>query len=202
VSGLQPYLLGLTGSIGTGKSTTAEMFRDAGIPVWDADQVVHDLYDGDAELISVMADIVPDAIVDGKVDRDRLKALIKTQPDVLTKVELAVHPRVAAHRQEFVSSSTKDLVLLDIPLLFEVGADSDCSGVLVVTTSPEEQRKRVLGRGTMSSETFAMILGRQMPLAEKIKRADFVIETKTLEQTRNAVHDLIAQISKRGAIDA
>ena len=139
---------------------------------------------------------------DGKVDRDRLKALIKTQPDVLTKVELAVHPRVAAHRQEFVSSSTKDLVLLDIPLLFEVGADSICSGVLVVTTSPEEQRKRVLGRGTMSVETFAMILERQMPLAEKIRRADFVIETKTLEQTRNAVHDLIAQISKRGAIDA
>ncbi len=202
MSGLQPYLLGLTGSIGTGKSTTAEMFRDAGIPVWDADQVVHDLYDGDAELISVMADIVPDAIVDGKVDRDRLKALIKTQPDVLTKVELAVHPRVAAHRQEFVLSSTKDLVLLDIPLLFEVGADSICSGVLVVTTSPEEQRKRVLGRGTMSVETFAMILERQMPLAEKIRRADFVIETKTLEQTRNAVHDLIAQISKRGAIDA
>lgn len=198
----RPYVLGLTGSIGTGKSTTAAMFQSAGIAVWDADKAVHELYSHDTEMITAMEEIAPDAVVDGHVDREQLKQLIKSKPDLLKQIEALVHPRVAVERNRFIEAAKGDLVVLDIPLLYEVGADALCDGVLVVTTTPAQQRRRVLDRGTMSRETFEQILSRQMPLSVKEARADFVVETISLAQTRQAVHDLIQQITNKEASDA
>lgn len=191
----RPYILGLTGSIGSGKSTAAAMFADAGIPVWDADAVVHELYARDEALIAEIAALAPGSVVDAAVDRQRLKDLIRADPALLQRIETAVHPRVRQHRSDFLAKQTGPLVVLDMPLLFEVGADAICDGVLVVTTPPEEQRRRVLERGGMTSETLDMILSKQLPLAEKAERADFVIESKSLEFARKAVHDLIRQLT-------
>ena len=198
----RPYILGLTGSIGSGKSTTAKMFAEAGVPVWDADAVVHLLYAQDKALIAEIAALAPGSVVDGVVDRQKLKELIKTDPALLKRLEAAVHPRVRKHREDFLAKQTGPLVVLDIPLLFEVGADGLCDGVLVVTAGPGEQRRRVLERGSMTPETFDMILAKQMPLAQKAKKADFVIESKTLESARVAVHDLIRKLTGKGGQDA
>jgi dephospho-CoA kinase len=191
----RPYILGLTGSIGSGKSTTAAMFSDAGIPVWDADAVVHDLYTRDAALIAEIGALAPGAVVNGAVDRQKLKDRIKADPGLLKQLEAVVHPRVQRHREAFLAEQGGPLVVLDIPLLYEVGADAICDGVLVVTTPPEEQRRRVLERGSMTAETFDMILSKQLPLEEKAERADFVIDSKSLESARKAVHDLIRQLT-------
>lgn len=191
----KPYILGLTGSIGSGKSTTAKMFVEAGVPVWDADAAVHELYAKDAALIAEVEALAPDAISVGGVDRHRLKALIASDPTLLKRIEAAVHPRIQKHRADFLAKQTGPLVVLDIPLLYEVGADAICDGVLVVTTSPEEQRRRVLERGSMTPDTLDMILLRQLPLADKAARADFVIESKSLASARKAVHDLIAKLT-------
>lgn len=198
----RPYILGLTGSIGSGKSTTAKMFAEAGIPVWDADATVHLLYAQDKALIAEIGRLAPGAVADGVVDRQRLKEMIKDDPSLLKRIEAAVHPRVQKHREDFLAKQTGPLVVLDIPLLFEVGADALCDGVLVVTAEPEEQRRRVLERGSMTPETFDMILGKQMPLAQKAEKADFVIESKTLESARVAVHDLIRKLTGKGGQDA
>ena len=192
---LRPYILGLTGSIGSGKSTTAKMFAEAGVPVWDADAVVHDLYTQDAALITEIGVLAPGSVVNGAVDRQKLKEMIKADPGLLKKLEAVVHPRVQKHREAFLAEQNGPLIVLDIPLLFEVGADAICDGVLVVTTSPEEQRRRVLERGSMTPETLEIILSKQLPLEEKAKRADFVIESKSLESARKAVHDLIRQLT-------
>lgn len=191
----RPYILGLTGSIGSGKSTTAKMFADAGIPVWDADAVVHALYTQDAALIAEIGALAPGSVVNGAVDRQKLKERIKTDPGLLKQLEAVVHPRVQKHREAFLAEQSGQLVVLDIPLLYEVGADAICDGVLVVTTSPDEQRRRVLERGSMTADTLDVILSKQLPLAEKAERADFVIESKSLESARKAVHDLIRQLT-------
>ncbi len=198
----RPYILGLTGSIGSGKSTTAKMFSDAGVPVWDADAVVHLLYAQDKALIGEIGTLAPGSVVDGVVDRQRLKDRIKADPALLKRIEAAVHPRVQRHREEFLAKQAGPLVVLDIPLLFEVGADAICDGTLVVTTTPQEQRRRVLERGSMTPETLDMILAKQMPLTEKAARADFVIESKSLESARKAVHDLIAELTGDSGQDA
>ena len=195
----RPFILGLTGSIGTGKSTTSAMFAEAGVPVWDADAAVHRLYEQDASLIAEIGKLVPAAVVSGKVDRNTLKSAIKSEPLLLQRLESLVHPRVRADREAFIAGLTAPLVVLDIPLLFEVGAEAECDAVLVVTIPPEVQRERVLARGTMTAETLDMILSRQLPLAEKEARADYVIATETLESTRKAVHDLIAKLTKAEA---
>lgn len=191
----RPYILGLTGSIGSGKSTTAAMFAEAGVPVWDADAVVHDLYTRDKALITEIGALAPGSVVNGAVDRQKLKDRIKGDPDLLNRLEAAVHPRVQQHREAFLAEQTGPLVVLDIPLLYEIGADVICDGVLVVTTSPDEQRRRVLERGSMTADTLDMILSKQLPLAEKAARADFLIESKSLESARKAVHDLIRHLT-------
>ena len=180
-----------------GKSTTAAMFRDKGVPVWDADATVHKLYGkGGAAVLSIGQEF-PAAIVDGAVDRDQLKQIIANDAGVLPKLEAIVHPLVAADRAEFIETNKAELVVFDIPLLFETGADTWLDSVLVVTCPPEVQAKRVLDRGTMSPEQFQMILSRQMPDAEKRARADHVIETLTLDATRAAVRNLIAELKTR-----
>jgi len=191
------FLLGLTGSIGMGKSTTAEMFANHGCAVWDADAAVHRLYAKDGAGVAPIAAVFPDAIVDGAVSRMRLKEIIDRDPDALSIIESIVHPLVAQDRAAFIKASNNAIVVLDIPLLFENEFEEKVDAVACVTVSAEVQKQRVLARGTMTEEQFAGILSRQMPNKDKAARADFVIETDTLEHARVQVHDVIEQIKSR-----
>lgn len=184
------YLLGLTGSIGMGKSTTADMFRALGVPVWDADAAVHRLYEGAA--VAPIHQLCPQAVVDGKIDRQVLKDWIASDPTALAQLEAVVHPLVAADRAEFIARADAPLVVLDIPLLFETGAQVDA--VLVVTAPAEVQRARVLARPGMDNAQLDRILARQMPDSEKRARADFVIETLDMDSARMAVQDIVAKL--------
>lgn len=189
-------VLGLTGSIGMGKSTTADMFRDLGVPVWDADATVHELYALGGGAVAPIGDLVPDAIKNGHVDRSVLRAAIADDAGLLEKVESLVHPLLAQDRAAFCrNNATVPLVVLDIPLLFETGGDAACDATLVVTTSPEEQRRRVLARGT-TAKTLDHLLSRQMPDAEKRARASYVIKTDTLDGTRKDVAHLVSELTK------
>ncbi len=191
------YVLGLTGSIGMGKSTTAEMFRGAGIAVWDADAAVHELYTDHTETIEKIAEIAPVAVGPDGVSRAILRDLLQTDPKLFPKLEKIVHSAIRMHRDGFLDRCRKmglPLAVVDIPLLYETGAESWLDGVLVVTTDAKTQYDRVMGRKGMTLETFRMILGKQLPDAQKRERADFVIETESLEQTRDAVHNLIENI--------
>lgn len=192
-------VLGLTGSIGMGKSTTARMFADEGVPVWDADAVVHRLYAPGGAAVQAVKAIFPDVIEDGAVSREGLKAKIAADPTVLDRLQDAVHPLVAADRVAFLKNADAPVVLLDIPLLFETGADALCDKVVVVTVPKDIQKERVMARGEMTEADFQMILSRQMPDAEKRERADFVIETLTLEAARAGVRKILQQL---GAADA
>lgn len=187
-------VIGLTGSIGMGKSTTAAMFRDAGVPVWDADAVVHELYAPDGPATLAVAKLFPKAIVDGAVSRPALRELIATDPTVMDRLQDIVHPLVAAHRIAFLEDTRSDIVLLDVPLLFETGADALCDLTVVVSVPADVQKARVLARGEMTEADFDMIKSRQMPDAEKRGKADHVIETLTLDQTRADVQKLVGDI--------
>lgn len=190
-----PFRLGLTGSIGMGKTTTARMFAEAGVPVWDADATVHALYAPGGAAVAPIAAAFPGAVVDGAVDRSRLRTCLGADKAALLRLESIVHPLTTAARQAFLEHHAgAGLVVLDIPLLFETGAEQSCDAVLVVTVPPEVQRRRVLERGTMSEAQFEQILARQMPDAEKRARAQHIIETRTLEETRAAVHRLIGTL--------
>jgi dephospho-CoA kinase len=189
------HYLGLTGSIGMGKSTTAQMFRDAGVPVWDADDVVHRLYAQGGAAVPAFRSVFPSAVVDGAVSRDKLKVSIAADPTALGKIEQIVHPLVAAERQAFIAENSAPLLVFDIPLLFETGAESWLSSVLVVTAPPEVQRGRVLARPGMTQGHLDQMLQRQMPDTEKRARADHVIETLTLDGTRAAVQELIGKLT-------
>lgn len=190
----RPFRLGLTGSIGMGKSTTAAMFRDEGVPVWDADETVRQLYAKGGDAVKPIGAIFPDAITDGAVDRAALKAHIAADLTALARIEAVVHPLVAANRSAFIERATRDgaaLIVLDIPLLFETGADSLVDATLVVSAPPEVQHARVIAREGMTETHLATILGRQMPDGEKRARADYVIETLSIESARSNVRALI-----------
>ncbi|MBC6437793.1 MAG: dephospho-CoA kinase [Rhodobacteraceae bacterium] len=192
------YRLGLTGSIGMGKSTTADFFRATGVPVWDADEVVYRIYQAGGVAVPAIRELRPSLIYNGAVARTQLRKWIAEDETALSRLEVVVHPLVAEDRQNFLDlNDGAPLVLLDIPLLFETGADRWLNGVLVVTTNAEAQRQRVLSRPGMDPEAFDLILSRQMPDAEKRARADFVIRTRTLEQTRTDVETLIREIMEQ-----
>lgn len=197
------FRLGLTGSIGMGKSTTAAMFAVEGIPVWDADAAVHRLYAPGQPAALAVAQLFPAAMdADGAVNRPQLRAIIAADPTALDRLNAAVHPLVAADRARFLADhANAAIVLLDIPLLFETGAAQTCDAVAVVSAPPQAQRDRVLARG-MSEADFQMILSRQMSDADKRARADYIIPTTSLEAARAAVKDVLADISKRIAKDA
>ncbi|MEM8572075.1 MAG: dephospho-CoA kinase [Pseudomonadota bacterium] len=192
------YRLGLTGSIGMGKSTTAKLFADEGIPVWDADDAVHRLYGRNGRATEAIADLVPSAIVDGAVDRDRLKAEIAADPALLAQIEAIVHPLVRQDRIEFDRLHTKQaLLLFDIPLLYETGGEDWLDGVLVVTAPKSVQEDRVMARAGMTRGHFETILARQMPDSEKRARADFVIDTQFgVPAAHEAVRAIISKIYK------
>ena len=185
-------ILGLTGSIGMGKSTTAQMFRDLGVPVWDADAAVHRLYGAGGAAVGPVGALCPDAVVTGAVDRGVLKTWLAADPTRLAQLEAAVHPLVAADRAAFIARADAPLVVLDIPLLFETGAQVDA--VLVVSAPPDVQRARVLARGGMTDAQLDLILSRQMPDADKRARADYVIETTDMDSARAQVAALVAKL--------
>lgn len=192
------YVLGLTGSIGMGKSTTAAMFAAEGVPVWDADAAVHRLYAGGAAVVPVGA-AFPGAVVAGHVSREKLKEMLSADPAGFARLESIVHPLVAADRAAFLAAAAADLVVLDIPLLYEGGADAFCDGVAVVSAPPDLQRARVLARPGMTEAQFAALLSRQMPDADKRARATWVIDTTTLDAARAQVRAIIAEIRSHAA---
>lgn len=198
-------ILGLTGSIGMGKSTVAQMFRDLGVAVHDADAVVHALYDGPA--VPVVEALFPGTTSDGKVDRARLGARILDDPLAMKKLENAIHPLVRKSEKAFLKKARQKnerFVVLDIPLLFETGADRRVDGVIVVTADPDEQRRRVMQRPGMTAEKLDSILARQTPDSEKRHRADFLVITGStrnsgaksgMEATRRQVRRIVDCIS-------
>ncbi|MEM8536284.1 MAG: dephospho-CoA kinase [Pseudomonadota bacterium] len=189
------FVLGLTGSIGMGKSTTAMMFKDAGVPVWDADAVVHKLYAKGGDAVEPVKAAFPAAFRHGSIDRDVLKSLLSKDKTAIKTLETIVHPLVTADRAGFLAEQIHPLVVCDIPLLFETGADAWLDGVLVVTASAMLQRARVMARPGMTEQQFELLLARQMPDAEKRRRADYVIETLTFEDTKKAVQSLIEKLT-------
>jgi dephospho-CoA kinase len=190
------FRLGLTGSIGMGKSTTAQLFVEEGCALWDADAAVHRLYSCGGAAVAPMARAFPDAVEGGEVQRARLKEIIARDAAALKRIEAIVHPLVAGDRAAFLVAQTADVTVLDIPLLFETGA-TGFDAVVVVSAPPETQRARVLARGTMSDAEFETILARQMPDSEKRARADYVIETDTLDHARAQVRAVMADIRRR-----
>ncbi|MEQ3644112.1 MAG: dephospho-CoA kinase [Paracoccus sp. (in: a-proteobacteria)] len=190
------FRLGLTGSIGMGKSTTAQMFRDLGHPVWDADQAVHRLYAPGGSAVAPVAAAFPPALVQGGIDRGALRTALAADPAALARLEGIVHPLVARDRQDFLARHVgAPLVVLDIPLLFESAHPPDLDGVAVVSTDPATQAARVLARPGMTRDTLAMILARQMPDADKRARADWIIPTDSLDGARAAVARIVNEVA-------
>jgi dephospho-CoA kinase len=203
-------ILGLTGSIGMGKSTTAQMFRDAGVPVFDADAAVHALYRGAA--VAPVEAAFPGVTRDGAIDRVLLAARVLADPEALHRLESIVHPLVAAERRTFLDTARRDgapVVVLDIPLLFETGGEAAVDAVAVVSAPESVQKARVLSRPGMTPERFSAILAKQVPDTEKRRRADFVIETgEGMDAARARAADILAALRGRSeprgekAIDA
>lgn len=190
--------LGLTGSIGMGKSTTAQMFADLGVPVWDADAAVHRIYSVGGAAVAPIAAAYPMAITNGAVDRGKLKDMMAQRDDVLPRIQEIVHPLVAADREGFLNDNRDAaFVLLDIPLLFETGADAWLDVTICVTAPADVQEHRVLARLGMTRQAFDMILSHQMPDAEKRVKADYVIETLDLDATRAAVVALLETLKEK-----
>ncbi|WP_024511829.1 dephospho-CoA kinase [Bradyrhizobium sp. ARR65] len=191
-------ILGLTGSIGMGKSTTAKLFAEAGVPVYDADATVHKVYEGEAAPAIEAA--FPGTTVDGKVDRARLSAKVVHDPAAMKRLEEIVHPMLRSHHQKFLDDAERagaPVAVVDVPLLFETGGEKRVDAVVVVTTSPEIQRRRILARENMTEEKLDSILARQMPDAEKRRRADFVVDTSHgLDPVRAQIRDILAEVVK------
>ena len=189
-------IIGLTGSIGMGKSATANLFRDEGVPVHDSDAAVHELYAGLAAPLVEAA--FPGTVIDGRVDRNRLRDRVLGNAVALRRLEAIIHPLVAQHRDAFLAhhrSVGTPIVVLDIPLLFEVGAENLVDKVLVVTAPEPVQRSRVLARPGMTDDKLAAILSQQIPDAEKRRRADFVITTDGgIEDARRQLRSLLDTI--------
>ena len=192
-------VLGLTGSIGMGKSTAAQMFADVGIPVHSADEAVHRLYAGGA--VPLIESAFPGTTRDGVVDRTKLSAAVVGKPWALEKLETIIHPLVRDEEKQFRANAQANgakLIVLDIPLLFETGGDTRVDKVLVVTAPAEVQRRRVLERPGMTAEKLDAILARQTPDAEKRRRADFVIDTRndfsvTRAEVQKVIDSLLAE---------
>lgn len=193
------FRLGMTGSIGMGKSTTAAFFREAGVPVWDADAAVHRLYAPDGAAADPLRKICPAAVSDQGIDRAALRDWIAADATALSQIEAIVHPLVAVDRQAFADEIVSDIAVFDIPLLFEKGTEAEMDATLLVTAPAALQRARVLARPGMTQGQFDLIRARQMPDAEKRAKADHIVETLSLDQTRAYVLALIDYLRKNHA---
>ncbi|MDK4722790.1 dephospho-CoA kinase [Rhizobium sp. CNPSo 3968] len=195
--------IGLTGSIGMGKSTSAKLFAEAGIPVNDSDAVVHDLYSGEA--VPLVEAAFPGATSGGKVDRQELSRKLADDPSGFKRLEAIIHPLVREREREFLERQRQagaDMLVLDIPLLFETGADKRVDKIVVVSCDPQIQRERVLARPGMTEEKFNMILSRQTPDAQKRARADYVIDTGgSIDEARKQVREIIADLRRKQQIE-
>ena len=191
------FALGLTGSIGMGKSTTARMFADLGCDVWDADAAVHRLYGIGGPAVVPIGKVFPSAILDGAVSRQALKRIIAETPERLKTIEQIVHPLVAKDRAKFRNTADADILVFDIPLLYETGGDAGMDAVAVVSNTREMQESRVMERGTMSLAQFHQIKKNQMPDDDKRALADYVIITDTIDHARQQVQDIVEEIKAR-----
>ncbi len=192
-------VLGITGSIGMGKSTVNQLFADEGVPVWDADEAVLQVYHDDKEAIEDIRRQFGDEVIDkGRVDKSKLKSVLAAKPELKGVLEAIVHPYVGRHCQKFLAAcktSDHPLAALDIPLLFETKMESEVDHVVVVTASSESQRSRVLSRPGMSEAWFATIKSWQMSDEEKRKRADFVVISEDIDETRAQVQNIVDELT-------
>jgi dephospho-CoA kinase len=197
VSDERPFVLCLTGSLGMGKSTAAKFFAEEGVPVHDSDATVHALYVGEA--VPLIEQAFPGTTADGKVDRDKLAAMVLNDKAAMTRLEAIVHPMVAASREKFVEEARRRgarIVLLDVPLLFETQANRRCDAVVVVSAPSEVQRKRAFDRPGMTDDKLAAILAKQIPDAEKRRRADFVVDSsQSFDHTRAQIREILRKIA-------
>ena len=194
-------IAGLTGSIAMGKSETAKMFAARGIPVFDSDAAVHELYAPGGAAVEAVKALAPDAVIDGAVDRRKLASLVQAEPALLKQIEAVVHPLVKARQAAFLAeaAASSDIAVLDIPLLFETGREKDVDVVIVVSAGDGLQRERALARPGMTAEKLDFILSRQLPDAEKRARADYVINTSvSLAATGREVDQVISAITTKG----
>ncbi|HZZ69864.1 MAG TPA: dephospho-CoA kinase [Phenylobacterium sp.] len=189
-------LIGLTGSIGMGKSTTAAMFRELGVPVYDADAAVHDLYDTGGAAVGPVGEAFPGVVKDGRVNREALRQAVLGQPEALKRLNAIVHPLVGRDRIGFFQNAEAggaDMVVLDIPLLFETGGHTGVDAVVVASAPADMQRERVLARPGMTPERLDAILAQQMADVEKRARAHFVVDTsRGLQPARDQVAEIVA----------
>ena len=195
-------LIGLTGSIGMGKSTTAAMFRELGVPVYDADAAVHDLYDTGGAAVGPVGEAFPGAVKDGRVDREALRQAVLGNPEALKRLNAVVHPLVGRDRGRFFEKAEAqgaDLVVLDIPLLFETGGHANVDAIVVASAPADMQRERVLARPGMTPERLDAILAQQLADAEKRARAHFVVDTsRGLGPAREQVAEIVAALRDPG----
>jgi dephospho-CoA kinase len=191
-------VVGLTGSIGMGKTATGKLFSKLGVPVCDADSIVHALYDKGGAAVEPIRAVFPDVVAEGRVDRVKLGESLAVEPEGFERLESIVHPLVRQAQQDFLDRSRKKgvtLAVLDIPLLFETGRDRDVDRIVVVSAPPEIQKERVMKRPGMTAEIFNALLARQLPDEEKRARADFVVDTsKTREHAFAQVRDIVAAL--------
>lgn len=195
---LPMLLLGLTGSIGMGKSTTAKLFQEAGVPVYDADATVHKIYEGEA--VPAVEAAFPGSTANGKVDRQKLSAMVVNNAEAMKRLETIVHPMLRSHQLQFLNeaeASGVPVAVLDVPLLYETGGENRVDAVVVVTTDPQVQRERILARDNMTPDKLDAILARQLPDAEKRKRADFVVDTSHgLDPVRERIGEILREVVK------
>jgi dephospho-CoA kinase len=198
MTGTKPFVLCLTGSLGMGKSTAAKFFAEAGVPVHDSDAVVHALYEGEA--VAAIAAAFPGTTFDGKVDRGKLAAKVIDDKAALARLEAIVHPLVAKARDKFLADAQargSPVVVLDIPLLFEIGGEGSCDAVVVVSAPADMQRARAFERPGMTEEKFATLLAKQVPDEEKRRRADFIVDSsRDFDYARAQVRDILEAIAK------
>jgi dephospho-CoA kinase len=194
----RPFVLCLTGSLGMGKSTAAKFFAETGVPVHDSDAVVHALYEGEA--VPLIEAAFPGSTSAGKVDRNRLAAMVLHDDRALARLEAIIHPLVTASRERFLAEAQArgaPVAVVDIPLLFETAAQSRCDAVVVVSAPVDIQRQRALDRPGMTEEKLAALLAKQMPDEEKRRRADFVVDSsQAFEHTRAQIRDILQRVAK------
>jgi len=194
----RPFVLCLTGSLAMGKSTAAKFFAECGVPVHDSDAVVHALYESEAAALMIEQSF-PGSTSGGKVDRNKLAAIVVNDKAALARLEAIIHPLVTASREKFLTEAQAQgaaVVVVDIPLLFETQAQSRCDAVVVVSAPAADQRRRALDRPGMTEEKFAALLAKQLPDAEKRRRADFVVDSsRSFDQTRAQIRDILRNVA-------